>query len=573
MNNENNSDDEYPDAIHRELAHPRSRQTEHEKRMRVIDPCLVAAKLEAARNFILPEIENEMILDGRFPDAMWMLQWLSMPENYAGGLSKFTSDFIDECSEKIGPRALVAKGKRDLTLKEREDLLDEFPNVDTLFPDPNIREWLGSVMDDLEFGEIISDETGEKLRKSRLERLSNLDFKALQAPCIDAARDDLANYFHQVCTDLETHFTKAQRKFGRNLERGGHYFVWASRLWYWPDMWNCFFEWMEKRAAKVSASIAETSVTREVFRWLDLARKSKRGVMIVGNSRFGKTEAIRCWASMYPGRARIIETPSSSAEGDLLREIARALGIPYSPNSTKFHELRAAIDTVVRQSQVMLIFDEFQFMMPTNAGRRSDPPRLNYVRRAIMDMPSATAFICTPQSWKRVEKNYLKATGYTIEQFEGRLLRSAVVLPEELPRDEMIAVARIHFPDLSETHLEWIVRHVRAFQGSVLSCIENIARLSRIYAEEDGRATLKLTDIKQAISDCLPERAPAAQMPEESAPLESGDALAQIVDGAAPVAPISRRNAGNRNGSLLRLKKPSSAPKNRIEDPALVMAD
>jgi hypothetical protein len=34
---------------------------------------------------------------------------------------------------------------------------------------------------------------------------------------------------------------------------------------------------------------------------------------------------------MYPGRARIIETPSSSAEGDLLREIGRALGTPCSP--------------------------------------------------------------------------------------------------------------------------------------------------------------------------------------------------------------------------------------------------
>ena len=328
-----------------------------------------------------------------------------------------------------------------------------------------------------------------------------------------------------------------------------------------------------KRASKVRASIAETSITKEVFRWLDLARKSKRGVMIVGNSRFGKTEAIRCWAAMYPGRARIIETPSSSAEGDLLREIARSLGIPYSPNSTKFHELRAAIDAVVRQSQVMLIFDEFQFMLPSNAGRRSDPPRLNYVRRAIMDMPRATAFVCTPQSWKRVEKNYLKVTGYTIEQFEGRLLRSAVVLPEELPREEMIAVARIHFPDLSENHLEWIVRHVRAFQGSVLSCIENIAMLSRIFADEDGRTSLKLADIKQAISDCLPTRTPAAPTPEESAPLGSGDTIAPEADDEARPAPIFRRNAGNRNGSLLRLENPSGTQKNRIEDPALVLAD
>jgi len=80
----------------------------------------------------------------------------------------------------------------------------------------------------------------------------------------------------------------------------------------------------------------------------------------------------------------------------------------------------------------MLIFDEAQFPFPTRFGRRGEPPRLNYVRRAIMDLGLPTAFVYTPQSWKRVEKNYLKATGYTIEQFEGRLLRSAVVLPDEL---------------------------------------------------------------------------------------------------------------------------------------------
>ena len=137
----------------------------------------------------------------------------------------------------------------------------------------------------------------------------------------------------------------------------------------------------------------------------------------------------------------------------------------------------------------------------------------------------------------------------------------------------MIAVARIHFPDLSENHLEWIVRHVRAFQGSVLSCIENIAMLSRIFAEEDGRTSLKLADIKQAISDCLPTRTPAAPTPEESAPLGSGDAIAPEADDEARPAPIFRRNAGNRNGSLLRLENPSDTQKNRIEDPTLVLAD
>ncbi len=571
MNNEFNSRADHPDTTHRQLSDLRNKQTKREKHMRVIDPCLVAAKLDAARNFLLPELENEMLADGRFPDAMWFLQWVSIPENYAGGLSKFAADFIDDCSEKIGPRSLIEKGRRALTSEDLEAIIEDLPNVDDLFPDPETKQWLSAVMCDLEFGDDLGEQTLQQLKKARIDRLAQLDFAALQAPCIEAARRDLVDYFFMVCTDIETHFTRGERCFGQNPARPGS-FKYGLRLWYWPGMWDCFFEWMEQRAAKVRSSIAETSVTKEVFRWLDLARKSRRGVMIIGNSRFGKTEAIRCWSGMYPWRARIIETPSSSAEGELLREIARALGI-RAHRSTKFNELRAVIDIVLRQSQVMLIFDEFQFMIPSNPGRRSDPPRLNYVRRAIMDIPLATAFICTPQSWKRVEKNYLKVTGYTIEQFEGRLLRSAVVLPEELPRDEMIAVARIHFPGLSVDHLEWIVRQVRAFQGSVLSCIENIARLSRIHAEEGGRASLKLDDIKLAISECLPSRPLPAQTPEESNLLAHGETFAHGASREGRNPHIFERNQRSQRGSLLRLEEPSRDQKNRIEDSAMALAD
>jgi hypothetical protein len=558
-----------PSGVLREIA--RTQQTKHEKQMRVIDPCLVAAKLDAARNFLLPEAENQILADERYREALWFLQWVSSPENYAGGLSKFALDFIEECAHKIGPRCLVERGKRVLKREDLEAVLDEVPHVHQLFPDRETERWLAAVTSGLEFGDDLSRETLAELRNARIAKLSELDFSALQTPFIDAARADLANYFFKVCIDQEAHITEPLGFRSTDPARPGC-FKNGSRLWYWPGMWDCLFAWIEQRAAKVRATIAETSVTKEVFRWLDLARKSRRGVMIVGNSRFGKTEAIRCWADMYPSRARVIETPSSSVESELLTAIARSLGI-RTTSSTKCTEMRSAIDVVLRQSQVMLIFDEFQFMMPSNAGRRSDPPRLNYVRRAIMDLPLATAFICTPQSWKRVEKNYLKATGYTIEQFEGRLLRSAVVLPDDLPREEMIAVARIHFPDLSAAHLEWIVRHVRAFQGCVLSCIENIARLSRIHAEEAGRASLRMDDIKQAIAECLPSRrlgGPDREQPDTPA------------TGERPLAGDSRQGRTQRaddlrqvgqHAPLLRLDTDSGDRSSRIGAADLVAAD
>ena len=131
--------------------------------------------------------------------------------------------------------------------------------------------------------------------------------------------------------------------------------------------------------------------------------------------------------------------------------------------------------------------------------------------------------------------------------------------------------ARIHFPDLSDDHLDFIVSHVRAFQGSVLSCIENIARLSRIYAEENGRQGLKLSDIKQAISDCLPSRPRPDQTPKEvgpAAPVEASVRKPQAQD-----EPVFEQNERTQGGSLLRLNRLATGQKNRIEDPALVLAD
>jgi Mg-chelatase subunit ChlI len=102
----------------------------------------------------------------------------------------------------------------------------------------------------------------------------------------------------------------------------------------------------------------------------------------------------------------------------------------------------------------------------------------------------------------------------------------------------------------------------------VLSCIENIARLARIYAEENGRETLKLADIKQAISDCLPSRPRPEQTPQESEAVFPDDTAKKEVQ-----PPIFNDRQRHKSGSLLRLNKPASGKNNRIENPALVLAD
>ncbi|HEY5705329.1 MAG TPA: AAA family ATPase [Terrimicrobiaceae bacterium] len=460
--------------------------------VRTIDPVKVAEKLEAVRNFVLPEIFDEIAQKPRLAEAMWFLAWVSLPENYHGGLTRFAVDFIAECSTEIGPRDLLDKGQRELSEKEIEGILGALPEdiADELTGDNSARRLLCGLLDG---AGVLASEDARQVEALRRKTLCSLSYERLHTACINAAKAHLADFFFEICTNPEATFT------GSISGPGGRI------LAFWPRLWDSFFAWRDRDAEKSRKAIAETSVTREIFRWLRLAEETRKGIMIVGNSRYGKTEAIRAYALMNLERARFIETPASGAEGDLLREIGRALGVNHRLN---YQELRTAIDFVLRQSRIMLIFDEAQFLFPTHFSRRGDPPRLNYVRRSIMDLGLPTAFIYTPQSWKRVEKNYLKATGYTIEQFEGRLLRSEVVLPDELPRNEMIEVARIHFPELSNEHLDYIVRALRGILGSVLSSIENVSRLSRIYATESGHLTPRVSDIKRALLDVVPGTEP-----------------------------------------------------------------
>ncbi len=70
-------------------------------------------------------------------------------------------------------------------------------------------------------------------------------------------------------------------------------------------------------------------------------------VMISGNTRFGKTETVKLICDMEPHNFRLVNTPDSNAIGDLLREVARAVGIEVSAQNS-VRELREQIEYVLR---------------------------------------------------------------------------------------------------------------------------------------------------------------------------------------------------------------------------------
>lgn len=458
--------------------------------IKTIDPLDVAEKLDAVRNFLLPTIALEIEAEPRLVEALHFLQWISIPENYPGGLSRFAEELIKRFSDEIGVDALIEKRGKKLSSEDVDLILSQLPYE---FRSTLEAEYFGTYLSEMLDGVGPEEDSPEKQKRSVLRK--KFTFELLHQKCLDHARSDLANFLHKVCSIPDFSFTS------QPLDQ-----VWSEekQMWYFPRLWKCLFAWMDEHASNVLEKFAETTITKDIFRWLELASESGKGVMFIGHSRFGKSIAVRSFAQMYPGRARIVECPSSASESDLLREVSRCLGIRFSNATTPLHEQRAAIDHVLRQAKFLLIFDEAQFLFPQAGNRRAVPPRLNYVRRAIMDIGVPTAFICTHQNWKHVQKNFLKVSAYSTEQFEGRLLRSPLHLAAELSEAEMIEVARIHLPELDDDYLTVIVRPIRSFNGGDhLSSIANIAVIARSYAKSDGRSVPTLRDVERATDDVL----------------------------------------------------------------------
>jgi len=430
----------------------------------------VASKLSAIRNFEHPKILAEMEANPRLIELLLFLQFISQPDNYPGGMDRFTRDLIADSRDLIGTRTMREIGERKLSASQAREIYESLPD--------RARVALGGSDEDFELAHLIGGPRDEvedfktaeerqrslerrKEQKARVESLLRAAaWETFAKLCTDTAQDDLARYLRELCE-------LAHVGFGCVRENVSFQFNGIRREapWYFSEARAAVLRFMDRRAERLRAQIAETEITRIVFKWLGTARRTSRAVLISGNSRFGKTQALQTWCAMNPGVARLVNTPASSSESDLLREVAKAIGLESTPTA-KASQLRDRIDYVLRNTRLMLVFDESHLFYPTNLSRNTAPARLSWVRRNVMDQGLPCAFCATPQSYNSAKRRFVKTTGHAIEQFDERLLKT-VDLPTELAEADPLAVAKFHFPGISTPRLKTCCRRQPAPQGAV----------------------------------------------------------------------------------------------------------
>ena len=155
-------------------------------------------------------------------------------------------------------------------------------------------------------------------------------------------------------------------------------------------------------------------------------------------------------------------------------------------------------------------------LIPSNYKQTTAPARLNFVRFNLIDREVGCAFFATPQSYRQTLDQYVKTTGYRMEQWLGRMMRP-VILPDNLGKDDLLAVAKCHFPDFDELLLKRIVARALISEGYIKN-VEIAAKRARFIAREHGRQKVSLPDVREAIEEVLPETVAPMERGEDAAP-------------------------------------------------------
>ncbi len=414
-------------------------------------------------------------------EVLWFIQ--ARPR-MPGGLKKLSEEIIAILPSRIGTATMrKLASKASFSAKECYTIWREMPE--------HVRsKWIDNWRVELEVsnpedGEWFDPDSGRNIR-ILWDEVTKQNKSELHKICKLIAADELPDALTAMCV----------RDSDRHDER-----------WYMDDLVAALSELMETYA-RSQQRLAMTKVAIEVFDALNYGWSERVVVQIEGDSRFGKTEAIQSWCAMYPGRARLVSVPCSNLDGDLYKAVADAIGLDYTL-ATKGAQLKAKVEYVLRHSGLFLIFDEAHFLIPARYSVSTPPMRLNWIRTEIMDRGVPVALVTTPQSFQRPLQQFVKKTGHTIEQFLGRTMLKKT-LPHELDSADLVAVAKVHFPEVGDDYLELIA--AKAMQSELyLKAVEAIAKRARYLARQDKAGSVGITHIDRAAEDVIGTPAPTTQ--------------------------------------------------------------
>lgn len=504
-----------------------------------IKPELCAAKLAAIRNLEYPELLDAFEKRPRMKEVLWFIQWASWQP---GGLAKLAAELLECCPHRIGTKTMRAVGHKAIYSRSEFVAINEelqlaflsFDDIDYLTGRPSDRE--GKDVPICVF--LDEDELDYRFEPTHIKNAVHAFLlKNSPSKIFGWVREDA---LHKIPGLLARFCTEA----GNAL---------ASPC-YFDGLLEGVMELMDAHAEKASKGLAMTEVARMVFDGLEFAYANSAAVSITGDSRFGKTEAIKTWCQMYPGRARLVNIPCSNSDRDMFRAMIEAFGEVCNLGDSLV-KLRERAEFIISQGGVLIVADEFHFAFPQRYSETTPPMRLNWFRTRIMDKGVPCVFVNTPQAYRHALDKFVQKTGFTFEQFVGRVDRK-IALPAELGVEDLQSVVKIHFPNLELAHMKFIVGAAMASE-SYLKTVENVARLASWFAKKSGRSRVELDDVDRALAEVMPQDSTAAP-PAQTKPAKRSEVCRNR--GAVDLRPPAARQTPLEKPTAFALQSSLNAP-------------
>lgn len=240
---------------------------------------------------------------------------------------------------------------------------------------------------------------------------------------------------------------------------------------------------MQDCLAEPLMHVADTSTKRALWDMFDYCWDSRSLVLACGEYRIGKTLASQSYCQIRGGHVRYVSLSSTPTNEAFYRQLARSLGVACSLQ-LKAGEMAERVTAALIEQNVMVIFDEGQYLLPQTLRTKQSPQRLTWVMTSLCNRGVPVAVVAN-KDWPRLIaclKRSVPWFGWA--QWEGRL-RLNIDLPDTLTENDLREIARVLTPEADKATLT-LLAGLALRQTGYISTIEAVVSRARYLAKKQG---------------------------------------------------------------------------------------
>lgn len=449
--------------------------------------------------------------DPRIRSLLFFLQVLSARP---GGFEKVASDVLQMFPERLGSptmHKLGANGGQTYSAEQVRAIRTELDfvlalGIQSRFPlkgerSGNRREVasLRAAMDD--------DERAEDSRVRDAEASKHpASYPASEFVqyCRELAADNLSEFLWEFCLDprIELLFINQPRKPVRSstllVEAGRHWNQDTASLSYFHDLTGALLEYKTRHEEQARAQVAETEITKAVFRTLERGLQSRKIVVVQGVEGVGKSYSGEAWRERHLGEAVFVRLNGVVSETIFFQAVCKSLGLGSSVGR-KSQEMQIRIEHHLERSGIMLIIDEAHRLFPHTERMYAQPRLMNWVY-GCWDKKIPVALLVTPQFVSRMDE-VERQTDWRSGQLKRRIV-AWTKLPEKLSEKDLRAVAQNIAPSYTSAMKDELVDCALPSRRQI-DAMRRAMHDAEFIAGEKGHKTPTSQDLLEGIAEAL----------------------------------------------------------------------